>query len=78
MRQYIDGLRIHIEAGQAAGFIDPALPPGETAYWLQWMAERGLHMMARRDADANTERMARAYASIVWNTLYAPTRPPAR
>jgi AcrR family transcriptional regulator len=77
MRQYIDGLRTHIETGQAAGFINPTLPPAETAYWLQWMAERGLHMMARRDANASTERMTQAYAGIVWNTLYSSSRTPA-
>ena len=39
MRRYIDGLRGHIENGQAGGFIDPSLPAAETAYWLQWMAD---------------------------------------
>jgi TetR/AcrR family transcriptional regulator, ethionamide resistance regulator len=74
MRRYIDGLRGHIENGQAGGFIDPSLPAAETAYWLQWMAERGLHRMARAESEAGQERLAEAYASIVWNTLYAPTR----
>lgn len=73
MRQYIDGLRAHIETGQAAGFIDPGLPAYETAYWLQWMAERGLHMTARRDPETGPTQMTEAYASIVWNTLYAAT-----
>ena len=75
MERYVDGLRAHIESGQAAGFIDPSLPAHETAYWLQWMAERGLHMMARRDPDTRRGRMGSAYAGIVWNTLYAPVRP---
>lgn len=74
MRRYIDGLRTHIETGQSGGFIDPLLPPAETAYWLQWMAERGLHRMARSDSGFNEKRLAEAYAGIVWNTLYAPTR----
>jgi TetR/AcrR family transcriptional regulator, ethionamide resistance regulator len=74
MRHYIDGLRAHIEAGQAGGFVDPSLPAAETAYWLQWMAERGLHRMARTESTSSQERLAEAYASIVWNTLYAPTR----
>lgn len=74
MRHYIDGLRTHIETGQAGGFVDPSLPAAETAYWLQWMAERGLHRMARADSGPSQERLAQAYASIVWNTLYAPTR----
>jgi AcrR family transcriptional regulator len=72
MRLYIDGLRAHVEAGQAGGFIDPSLPAAETAYWLQWMAERGLHQMARAQSKPRQDRLADAYASIVWNTLYAP------
>jgi TetR/AcrR family transcriptional regulator, ethionamide resistance regulator len=74
MRRYIDGLRAHIEAGQAGGFVDPSLPAAETAYWLQWMAERGLHRMARAESTFSQGRLAEAYAGIVWNTLYAPTR----
>ena len=74
MRRYVDGLREHIEAGQAGGFIDASLPAGETAYWLQWMAERGLHMMDRAAQGASADRMTEAYTAIVWNTLYAPTR----
>jgi AcrR family transcriptional regulator len=74
MRQYIEGLRAHIEAGQVGGFIDPSLPAAETAYWLQWMAERGLHRMVRAESRSSQERLAEAYTSIVWNTLYAPTR----
>jgi len=74
MRRYIDGLRAHIETGQAGGFVDPSLPAAETAYWLQWMAERGLHRMVRAESRSSQERLAEAYAGIVWNTLYAPTR----
>lgn len=74
MEQYVDGLRVHIETGQAAGFIDPSLPAHETAYWLQWMAERGLHMLARPDPADRRGSMGDAYSGIVWNTLYAPTR----
>ncbi|MCV7301282.1 TetR/AcrR family transcriptional regulator [Mycobacterium barrassiae] len=74
MRRYIDGLRTHIETGQSGGFIDPSLPAAETAYWLQWMAERGLHRMLRAEAGSSQDRLAEAYAGIVWNTLYAPTR----
>ena len=74
MRRYIDGLRAHIESGQAAGYIDPSLPAAETAYWLQWMAERGLHRIARQESGSEQQRLTEAYAAIVWNTLYAPTR----
>lgn len=74
MRRYIGGLQSHIETGQAGKFIDPALPAAETAYWLQWMAERGLHRMVHAESEVGQERLAEAYAGIVWNTLYAPTR----
>jgi TetR/AcrR family transcriptional regulator, ethionamide resistance regulator len=74
MRLYIDGLRTHIETGQAGGFVDPSLPAAESAYWLQWMAGRGLHRMVRAESESSQERLVEAYASIVWNALYAPTR----
>lgn len=74
MGRYIDGLRAHIETGQAGGFVDPSLPAAETAYWMQWMAERGLHQMARAESESTQGRLAEAYAGIVWNTLYGPTR----
>src|ERR1700737_4088134 len=73
MRRYIDGLRTHIETGQAGGFVDPSLPAAETAYWLQWMAGRGPHRMVRAESESSQQRLAEAYAGIVWNTLYAPT-----
>jgi Transcriptional regulator len=74
MGRYIDGLRAHIEHGQEAGFVDPALPAAETAYWLQWMAERGLHRMVRTATDEQVQRLLDAYTGIVWNTLYGPMR----
>jgi AcrR family transcriptional regulator len=74
MHEYIDGLRAHIETGQAGGFVDPSLPAAETAYWLQWMAERGLHRMVRAKPTSSQEQLAEAYAGIVWNTLYPSTR----
>lgn len=73
MESYIAGLAAHIERGQVAGFVDPALPPYETAYWLQWMAERGLHRMVRTES-SRADSLLEAYALIVWNALYAPAR----
>jgi AcrR family transcriptional regulator len=70
----IAGLRKHIRAGQRDGFIDPELPAYQTAAWLTWMAERGLHQLVRGAGDAELERLIDAYTGIVWNTLYAPTR----
>src|SRR5437588_6853684 len=68
----IAGLRKHIRAGQRDGFVDPGLPPQQTAQWLTWMAERGLHQLVRQAGDAELERLIDAYTAIVWNTLYAP------
>jgi TetR/AcrR family transcriptional regulator, ethionamide resistance regulator len=70
----IAGLRKHIRAGQREGFIDAALPPQQTAQWLTWMAERGLHQLVRKAGDTELERLIDAYTAIVWNTLYAPAR----
>lgn len=72
MERYIAGLSEHLVRGQRDGFIDPTLPPAETSYWLQWMAERGLHRMGTVTDDDEIERLIDAYAGIVWNALYAP------
>lgn len=74
MERNIAGLRKHIKTGQTSGWVDPRLLPAQTAAWLQWMAERGLHRLIR---DATTDReltdLVDAYTTIVWNTLYANT-----
>lgn len=70
----VAGLRKHIKAGQAAGFVDPSLSAPQTAAWLTWMAERGLHQLVRKASGAELERLIEAYTGIVWNTLYAPAR----
>jgi AcrR family transcriptional regulator len=66
-------LRKHIKTGQKAGFIDDSLPADQTAEWLVWMEERGLHQLVRAADDAELERLIDAYTAIIWNTLYAPT-----
>jgi hypothetical protein len=50
--------------------------PAETAAWLTWMAERGLHQSGRDATDGGDERLIDAYASIVWITLNARRRLP--
>lgn len=74
MRRNVAGLRKHIVAGQDGGFVDPTLLPEQTAEWLTWMAERGLHQLVRNASEAELVRLIEAYTGIVWNTLYAPTR----
>jgi hypothetical protein len=70
MGSNIGGLRKHIRAGQKAGFIDPELAPEQTASWLMWMSERGLHQLVRDASAAELENLIDAYTAIVWNTLY--------
>lgn len=72
MERYIAGLTEHLERGQREGFVDPSLPAAETSYWLQWMAERGLHRMGQVTDEQEIARLVDAYAGIVWNALYAP------
>ena len=74
MGRNIAGLRKHIRTGQRDGFVEPDLPPQQTAEWLTWMAERGLHQLVRTAGDAELERLIDAYTAIVWNTLYGPAR----
>ena len=74
MKANIASLRKHIRIGQKAGFVDPELRAGEVAEWLTWMAERALHVILRDAEGAERARQVDAYASIVWNTLYRPTR----
>lgn len=72
MARNIAGLRKHIKAGQRAGSIHAGLLADQTAGWLTWMAERGLHQLVRTASDAEVARLVDAYTDIVWNTLYAP------
>jgi len=74
MQRNIAGLRKHIRAGQAAGYVDQRLLPAQTAAWLQWMAERGLHRLIRDATDDELRELIDAYTTIVWNTLYAGAR----
>jgi len=78
MQRNIAGLRKHIRAGQAAGYVDERLLPGQTAAWLQWMAERGLHRLIRDATDDELRELIDAYTTIVWNTLYAGARSSGR
>lgn len=74
MERNIAGLRKHIRAGQAAGWVDERPPAAQTAAWLQWMAERGLHRLIRNASDDDLRELMDAYTSIVWSTLYAGAR----
>lgn len=71
-----EGLQRHIEAGQADGLIDGDLPPAQTAAWLSWMIERGLHAFDGIEDPGDWERLLDACTAIVWKTLYASTTRP--
>ncbi|HWF53004.1 MAG TPA: TetR/AcrR family transcriptional regulator [Solirubrobacteraceae bacterium] len=68
------GLVRHIHRGQTEGWIDPELAAKETALWLMWMSERGLHQMVRGADDAEAELLITSYTDVIWHTLYAPAR----
>lgn len=74
MQRNTAGLRKHIRSGQAAGFVDDSLLAAQTAAWLTWMAERGLHQLVRDADETELEHLVDAYTTIVWNTLYARAR----
>ncbi|GAA5159910.1 TetR/AcrR family transcriptional regulator [Pseudonocardia eucalypti] len=71
MERNIAGLRKHIKAGQSGGWVDQKLLPAQTAAWLQWMAERGLHRLIRDATTEDLKDLVDAYTTIIWNTLYA-------
>jgi AcrR family transcriptional regulator len=69
-------LAAHIADGQRRGFVRADVDPEPVAGWLTWMAERGLYQLVRFAGDeASVERLSRALAAIVWNTLYDGARP---
>ncbi len=71
MKLNIAGMHEHIVAGQAAGTVDRRLPPAQTAAWLIWMTERGLHQLVRGASDEEVALLVDSLTGIVWNTLYA-------
>ncbi len=70
MRTGIDHLRAHIERGQAGRWIDPGLPPLETATWLMWMGERAHHQLVRFADPADIDSHIDTFTDIVYKTLY--------
>lgn len=73
MSRSVAGLRRHIVDGQTHGWIAGNLPPKETAQWIMWMAESGLHDMNTR-AD-NLDAVIDALTDVLFHGLYAPQDP---
>ncbi len=78
MHRNVKRLCDHIVAGQENGSVNQDLHPQETAEWLTWMAERGMHQLVSPagDDDVRIGRLVDAYAAIVWRALYAGARDP--
>jgi TetR/AcrR family transcriptional regulator, ethionamide resistance regulator len=72
MARLDDGIEAHIRQGQKAGWIDPALPPRETASWLNWMLSRGYHQLVLGADAPTTTDLVSGFSQIIWFALYAP------
>jgi AcrR family transcriptional regulator len=66
------GLADHIRTGQERGWIDAALPPEETAKWLNWMVSRGVHRLVMKADAARTDALVAGISQMVWSALYEP------
>jgi AcrR family transcriptional regulator len=63
-------LAAHLRAGQAAGFVRPDLHPDETAGWLTWMVESGMHQLVHGAGPARRRRLEESFTAILWQALY--------
>jgi AcrR family transcriptional regulator len=70
------GIAHHIEEGQRTGHVRPEIDAFATGAWFGCMVERGLFLLNHSDSEVDVDRLGRAVADIVWNTLYegAPAR----
>lgn len=75
----IEDLRVHLEAGQRGGWVDPDLLPAETAAWLGWMLERGLGNVVAGRLDDEADLLVANLTSMIWHIVYvgSPTHPAA-
>jgi AcrR family transcriptional regulator len=73
--QVVDGMASHLAEAQRGGSADPGLDPLRTAKWICWMLERGLYQLVHPADDDEAELLLDAATDIVWNTLYAASRP---
>ena len=76
MNRQIHGLTNYIRSGQTARAIDPSLPAEETASWLVWMAERGLHQLMRNITDQRADALIDGFTAIIFNSLYRTASAP--
>lgn len=70
VRVVIDGLREHIMRGQDQGWVDPTLPPHETAAWLVWGWERNAAVYSDSADPTGFEQSLRGFTDFVWSGIY--------
>ncbi|MGE4425157.1 MAG: TetR/AcrR family transcriptional regulator [Solirubrobacteraceae bacterium] len=70
----VGGLRAHIEAGQAGGYVDRELDPPIAALWLTRLVQRGITMLVVPADAEQTDARVTELTRIVWSALYAPVR----
>jgi AcrR family transcriptional regulator len=70
-----EGLAAHLAGAQSRGSADPTLDPVRTAKWIVWMLERGLYQLVAKADPDEAELLLDAATDMVWNILYATSRP---
>jgi len=75
MGQVSEGLAVHLAEAQSRGSADAALDPVRTAKWIVWMLERGLYQLVDKADPDEAELLLDAATDVVWNALYATSRP---
>ena len=75
MDAVIDGMASHFAEAQHQGSADPSLDPVRSAQWICWMLERGLYQLVHPADEAEAELLLDAATDLVWNALYATSRP---
>lgn len=75
MDAVIDGMATHFAEAQRRGSADPSLDPVRSAQWICWMLKRGLYQLVHPADETEAERLLDAATDLVWNALYATSRP---
>lgn len=67
----VTGLREHLEVLQRGDSVAKGLDASDTARWVVWMLERGLHQMVGPAGESDADRLRSSLAELVWRALYA-------
>ena len=74
MEQTIADASAHLRRGQRQGSIREDVRPDETAQWLIWMIERGMHQLVRLAPPVEVRDLIEELTDIIWCRLYEPRR----